>query len=280
MKREVDLGRDLAEAMSKSEGPQKATAKALLLLLNALHLVEPEPGQRQWIRQLHDGTMPEGTLLVTLNQLSIHTGTMRTIEPGDRVITTTQPMTAARQARTTLIALAMLLQSERCALCEPKPAQRDLLVMRYLHHTDGLRTYGNLGKERSNWRRKFSGAGLLGEPTQMRAFVCAVLLAMLGHEAVTLITKALDRDTVAAFRSISARVQARLREQVPDTLIVGVLGSVFDFSLHSDRQVSATLEALSGASLAPLFSQDTGSLAKISGDILPPDLLSGRSLPK
>jgi hypothetical protein len=271
----VDLGRDLAEAMSRPEGPQKATTNAILLLINALHLVEPMPGQRQLIRPLCDGTMPEGALLGTLNQLSIHTRTIRSVGHGDIIKTATQHPKAPSQARTTLKALAMLLQSERCALCEQKPVDRDALVMLYLKQTTGLQTYGNLGKERSNWRRRFMGAGIFGEPRQMRAFVCAVLLAMLGREAKIMITKATDRGTIASLRTVSARVQARMRDQVPDALVAGVLGSMFDFSMHSDRQVSTTLENLAGASLAPLFKHNTGEISMITGDIIPPGLLSG-----
>lgn len=276
----VELGRELAEAMSIPEGPQKATATALLLLLNAIHLVEPEPKQDLLLRSLRDGTMPEGELLGTLNRLPSHAGSMRSVGPGDKIKTTEQPRTAARQARTTLSAMAMLIQSERCALCERKAAERDELVMRYLKQTVGLRTYANLGKERSNWRGKFTGAGLFGEPAEMRAFVGAVLLAMLSREAESMIARPMDRGTIARFRAGTARMQARLREQVPDALIAGVLGSVFDFSLHSDTQVGATLKSLSGASLTPLFSQDTGYFAKITGDILPSGLLSGRRPPK
>jgi hypothetical protein len=105
-------------------------------------------------------------------------------------------------------------------------------------------------------------------------------MAMLGRGAKSMIARPTDRGTIAGFRDVTDRVQTRLREQVPDALIAGVLGSLFNFSLHSDTQVSATLKSLSGASLAPLFTQNVGAFAKITGDILPSGLLSGRRLPK
>lgn len=279
MKR-ADPGRDLAAALSMPDGPQRATTRALLLLVNALHLIEPELDHPERVRVLGDGTLPGGDLLMTLNVLSAHPKTTRAVGPGDRIRSEPQPATATRQARTTLRALGMLLQTERCGLCEAKPAARDQLVNLYLARTVGMVTYGNLGKERSAWRKRFTGAGLFGDPPQMRAFVAACLLAMLGKAAASIIVTAADPRTVAGFRTVSAQVQARLREQVPDALAAGVLGSMFDFSEHSNAQVSATLKSLGHASLAPLFKQDTGELAKITADMLPTGLLSGRSPPR
>lgn len=158
----TDPGRDLTAALSTPDGPQRATTQALLLLLNALHLIEPEPGHPQQVRALGDGTLPDSDLLRTLNVLSAHTGTMRAAGPGDRIRSAPKPATATRQARTTLRALGILLQTERCGLCETKPAARDTLVMLYLAQTKGLRTYGNLAKERSAWRKRFTGAGFFG----------------------------------------------------------------------------------------------------------------------
>ena len=274
------LGADLAAALSTPQGPQRATTQALLLLLNALHLIEPERGHPQWVRALGDNSLPDSNLLQTLNVLSANSKTMRVARPGDKIVSEPQSATATRNARTTLRALGMLLQTERCGLSEVKPAARDALMMVYLTKTKGLRSYGNLAKERSAWRKRFTGAGLFGDPPKMRAFVAACLLAMLGDAATAMIATATDRKTVARFRNESDRVQARLRTQVPDALVADVLGSMFDFSEHSDVQISALLRSLSDASLAPLLAQDTGELAKITADILPPGLLSGRSLPR
>lgn len=277
--KKVDLGKELSDAIAIPDGPQKATTSALLLLLNAVHLIEPEIDQNQPLRSLHDRQLPNVVLLETLNGLSSNKKTLRSVGSGGKIKTGTQKPTVPPQARTTLNALALLLQTERCALCERKASVRDELVTQYLQHTKGLRIFSNITKTRSNWRKKFTNTGLFGDPEEMRAFVCAVLLSMLGEAAKTMIASATDKSTIGCFRASGARVQARLQERVPDTLVMAALGSMFDFSFHSDKQVSSTLESLSGRSLAPIFTQNTGELGWITADILPAGILSGRGLP-
>lgn len=126
----ADPGRDLKEACATPGSLQRALNDILLLLLNAVHLVHPEPHHRLPVR------------------------------PGDKIEMDLRPARARRHARTTLIALAMLLQTERCALCEATSVARDRLVMLYIRSGVGLRTYESVHKERWRWRRSFTGAGL------------------------------------------------------------------------------------------------------------------------
>lgn len=277
--RKVDLGSELSDSIAKPDGPQKAATSALLLLLNAVHLIEPNRDQYQPLRSLRDGQLPNGLLLGALQGLSAHKKTLRSVGSGGKIKTGTQKPKDPPRARTALNALTMLLQTERCALAERKPSGRDDLVMQYLGKTKGLTSYANLSKTRSTWRRKYTNTGLFGEPEQMRAFVCAVLLSMLGDAAKLLTASSRDKDTIEAFRACGARVHARLLERIPDPLVMAALGSMFDFSFHSDEQVSATLESVSDGSAAPLFKQDTGELGWITADVLPVGILSGRSLP-
>lgn len=274
--RKVEFGQELAMAVATPDGARKATETAFLLLLNALHLAEPERGQTAWLRPLGEGAVPGGALVGALNALSAEADTKRSLGPGAVVRSAPWPRNVPIRARTSLQALAMLLQSERCALAEPRPALRDQLVMGYLARGKTLRSPENLTKQRFAWRRKFTGTGIVGDPAQMRAFVGAVLLAMLGNEATAMIASASERQTVARMRALGNAVQQRLRAQMPDALLADVLAGQFDFALHSDAQVRTTLEALAKASMTPLFTQETGELAFITGDVLPPGLLSGR----
>lgn len=278
--RKVDLGKELYDAMSIPDGPQKATTSALLLLLNAVHLIEPELDQNQPLRSLRDGQLPNGLLLETLNGLSFHKKTLREVKSDGTIETQVQKPTVPPKARSTLNALVALLQTERCALATRTPSERDVLVTKYLHETRSLNYFGNISQTRSKWRKKFKCAGLFGNPEQMRAFVCALMLSMLGDAATAMIVSATDKRTIERFRASGARVHTRVRGQIPDKLVKGAIGSIFDFSWHSDQQVSSTLESLSGQSLSPLFAQDTGDLGRITADILPAGIVSGRSLPK
>lgn len=265
-----DLGQEFLEALSSCEGAQKATTTTLLLLVNALHVAEPERDQPGFLRSLHDGALPTGRLLQTLNMLSANRKTRRSAGPGDQIKVDAQPPNAAIPARSILRKLGLVFQVERCGLALRGRA-RDELVIRYLKSQSrpALNTYENLAKETHRLRKKFTGAGLFGDAAQTRDFVRSVLVAMLGPAATELLGAPDNKDNIARFREISARVHDRLNEQVPDILARDVLCALFDFSLHDDAQIGRTLMGLNGA---PALQFNSGDLSAITADILPNSL--------
>ena len=271
----ADLGTDLLDALSSREGAQQATTTALLLLLNALHIAEPENNQLQMLRPLSDGSMPDDLLLKTLSGLPAYRKTLRSVGPAGRIKSTAQPPNAGVHARTTLRGLALLFLTERCSLATPRG--RLDLVIRYLAARRQLSKYENLNKETHRWRKKFTGAGLFGDAMKMRDFVRAILVAMLGPAASAMLQTPHDPDTVASFRRAGAKVHDRLDRQLPDALLRDVLCSLFDFSLHDDGQISTTIVNLTGA---PGLHFNCGEVSAITTDILPATLFTARGQKK
>jgi hypothetical protein len=93
----ADLGQDLLNALSSREGAHQATTTALLLLLNALHIAEPEEKQLQVLRPLSDGSMPDGLLLKTLSDLPAYRKERRSVRPAGKIKTAVQPPNAGRR---------------------------------------------------------------------------------------------------------------------------------------------------------------------------------------
>lgn len=269
----ADLGQDLLNALSSREGAHQANTTALLLLLNALHIAEPEEKQLQVLRPLSDGSMPDGLLLKTLSDLPAYRKERRSVGPAGKIKTAVQPPNAGMHARATLRGLALLFQTERCGLAA-RLGDRTNLVNRYLHKHTQLWRYENLNKETHRWRKKFTNTGLFGDAMQMRDFIRAILVGMLGPTAPAMLQTPHDPSTIMRFREVSARVHDRLASQIPDALLRDVLRSLFDFSQHNDAQISMTIVSLTGA---PPLLLDGGEISAITTDILPATLFKTRS---
>jgi hypothetical protein len=268
----TDFGQDLLIALSSREGTEQATITALLLLLNALHIAEPEPNQTQILRTLSDGAMADGQLLKTLSGLPAYRKLRRSVGASGKIKNATQPTNAGIQARTTLRGLALLFQSERCALAaSPRPRHRFDLVNGYIADRGQLRKYESLAKETHRWRKKFTGTGLIGDAVKMRDFIRAVLVAMLGPTAPALLKTPYDPATISQFRKAGVEVHDRLAGQIPDALLRDVLCALFDFSLHDDAEISMTIANLVDA---PALSLDCGEVSAITADMLPQDLFT------
>lgn len=268
----ANLGQDFLGALSSREGAQQATTTALLLLLNALHIAEPENNQLQMLRPLSDGSMPDSLLLKTLSGLPTYRKTRRSVGPAEQIKTAVQPPNAGIQARTTLRGLSLLFQTERCGLAGRSRVRIDL-VNRYIDARAQLWKYENLTKETHRWRKKFTNAGLFGNAMQMRDFIRAILVGMLGPAAPAMLRTPHDPGTVTNFREVSTKVHDRLDAQIPDALLRDVLCSLFDFSLHNDAQISLTIVNLTGA---PPLLLDGGEVSSITTDILPAALFKAR----
>lgn len=268
-----DLGQDLLNTLLSREGAHQATTTALLLLLNALHVAEPESNQAQVLRPLSDGAMPDGLLLKTLSDLPAYRKTRRSVGPAGKIKNAVQPQNAGINARATLRGLALLFQTERCGLAA-RLSDRTNLVNRYIRKHAQLREYENLNKETHRWRKKFTNAGLFGDAMQMRDFIRAILVGMLGPAAPAMLRTPHDPSTIVRFREVSAVVHDRLNDQIPDALLRDVLRSLFDFSQHDDAQIGMTIVSLTGA---PPLLLDGGEVSSITTDIIPATLFKARS---
>lgn len=249
---------------------------ALLLLLNALHVGEPERGATPLLLGLKDGVLPSGRLLGAISQLPRIRTLSRTMMPDGRVSTIPDPPHARRIARSSLRGIALLLQFERCGLAARGQA-RDALLHACIAAARHLTHYDTPAKTVQTYRAKLKGAGLFESAAGTRAFMASILAAMAGPGLDRMLARPDAPEQVRAFRAAADARRALLDDRLPDGLGRDVLCSLFDFSHHSDAQIARTIQALARVERHPM--PDLGILPKLTADILPEGLLSGPSLP-
>ncbi|MGP3698965.1 hypothetical protein [Rhodobacter sp. NSM] len=276
-------GRDAPEAggcpgalLSGTAALGDGLSDALLLLLNALHVGEPEQGATSLVLGLKDGSLPSGALLGAISQLPRIRTLSRTLMPDGTVSSHSNPPNARPVARSSLRGIALLLQFERCGLAARGQARDDLVhaciaAARHLTH------YETPAKTVQAYRARLKGAGLFESAAGTRAFIASVLAAMAGPGLDRMLARPEAPEQIGAFRAAAEARRRLLDDRLPEGLVRDALCSLLDFSHHSDAQISRTIRALAGVERHPM--PDLGILPKLTADILPEGLLSGPSLP-
>ena len=127
----------------------------------------------------------------------------------------------------------------------------------YIAARQSLKMSGNPDKSLTRHRRAFAGTVLFETASNTRNFMAALLATA----ATGCLEAPTEAETVARFRARMDAIRQRLLARVPAGLVRDVLSSVYDVSLHSDRQILQTVKALREADeltlsfgdLAPLW---------------------------